>query len=321
MIPRRGSLIPTLAALIVALVVPAEVFGQTPSPSPGADSPSVPAPEPSPTTVPLRLRRSATVEQDGVRLRVELERNPMPAGEPTWIHTTVRNVGKDDLLWSHDGCAISVGVGGQMVDGTWRLGEPAGKRDPTGLKWRASEWWGGADPTVRLYFWPAKYLGQGEISCSDVRITDTIPPGGVLRGRAMWDGMASYRLGPPPSGHARLTASFGGYKRRSQKGQPRSLSIELDVWVVDGRPDDMLHPVEVVDAALADPRFSNWIDGIRIGNRNTDVILYDPELDVWEVGIFRYGDDRFQVALVDPRSGEVLGIIDRPWDEEREPYP
>lgn len=116
------------------------------------------APGPS-STVPLRLRRSATVEQDGVRLRVELERNPMPAGEPTLIRTTVKNVGKDDLRWSHDGCAIAVGVWGEMVDVAWRPGEPAGERDPNGLKWRASEWWNGAGPGIRLYFWPAKYIG------------------------------------------------------------------------------------------------------------------------------------------------------------------
>jgi hypothetical protein len=237
------------------------------------------------------------------------------------METTVKNVGKDDLLWSHDGCATSVGVSGEMLDATWRPGEPAGERDPNGLKRRAAEWWNGAGPGISLYFWPEAFVGEGEVACSDVGIVERIPPGGVLRGRAQWDGMAYHGLGPPPSGRALLTASFGGYDRPRLKGPSRRLDVTLEADIVDGRPDEMLHPMEIVDAALRDDAFRTRIEGVRVGHANTEFMRYDPRLDHWEVGVFFYGSTHFQVAHVDPRTGEVLGIVSRDWEEGSEPMP
>jgi hypothetical protein len=245
----------------------------------------------------------------------------MPAGEPTWITTIVKNVGKDDVIWSHDGCAISVAVRGEMTDATWRPGETVESFVPGDLKSRVARWWNGAGPGISLYFWPEAFVGHGEIACSDVRIVDRIPPGGVLRGRAQWDGMAYHGLGPPPSGRALLTASFGGYDRPGLRGRSRRIDLTLDAEIIDGRPDDMLHPMEIVDAALRDEAFRTWIEGVRVGHANTEVIRYDPELDLWEVGVFFYDSTHFQVAHVDPRTGEVLRIVSRDWEEGSEPMP
>jgi hypothetical protein len=315
---RRGIPVAAMVALSFTFV-PFVGAGQSPSPVPDV---SIASPTPAGVPAgPVRLRRSASIMRDGVRLRVELERNPMPAGEPTWIRTTVRNVGKDDLMWSHDGCAISVGVRGEMVDATWRPGETVEEFIPGDFKSRTVRWWNGAGPGIGLYFWPARYVGRGEIACADLAIHDRIPPGGVLQSRSMWDGMAYHRLGPPPSGRATVTATFRYYDRPGLDGNSHTLPVSLDAWVVDGRPDDMLHPMEIVDAALDDAAFRMWIEGIEVGNGSTEVIWYDPELDTWEVGVFQYDTNHFQVALVDPRSGDVLGIIERPWREGREPYP
>jgi hypothetical protein len=261
------------------------------------------------------------VRKDGVRVRVELDRNPMPAAEPTWITTTVKNVGKDNLIWSHDGCAISVGVSGEMTDVAWRPGEPVDKPIIGDFKSRAARWWNGAGPGISLYFWPEAYVGDGEIACSDVGYVERIPPGGVLRGRARWDGMAYHRLGPPPDGRATLTATFGHYDRRGLEGRNHTLPVSLDVAIVDGRPDDMLHPMEVVDAALEDEAFRTWVEGVKVGDGNTEVMWYDPELDLWEIGVFFYDSLSFRVARVGPRSGEVVEIVSRPWAEGREPMP
>jgi hypothetical protein len=34
-----------------------------------------------------------------------------------------------------------------------------------------------------------------------------------------------------------------------------------------------------------------------------------------------YRDATFEVGLVDPASGEVQAIVERPWDEGREDFP
>jgi hypothetical protein len=45
------------------------------------------------------LPTSATAEQNGVRLTIELERNPLPAGQPTWITKTITNTGRDAVVY------------------------------------------------------------------------------------------------------------------------------------------------------------------------------------------------------------------------------
>jgi hypothetical protein len=57
----------------------------------------------------------------------------------------------------------------------------------------------------------------------------------------------------------------------------------------------------------------------RRSSRRTDVVASAGA--TWEVGVFDYRSERFEVGLVDPRSGEVVDIIERPWREGEEPYP
>ncbi|MFO7531198.1 MAG: hypothetical protein R6W93_01965 [Candidatus Limnocylindrales bacterium] len=90
---------------------------------------------------------------------------------------------------------------------------------------------------------------------------------------------------------------------------------------MNGRSDDLLHPMEIVDAALEDASFAAFIDPIEIGSGSDHIIWFDPETDIWEVGVFDYRSERFKVGLVDPRTGEVVDIIERPWREGEEPYP
>jgi hypothetical protein len=64
---------------------------------------------------PLVLERSVTVEEDGIRLSMAIERNPVVAGEPVWITTKLANTGKD---WSRDGRGgrRQVGASGHQHD-------------------------------------------------------------------------------------------------------------------------------------------------------------------------------------------------------------
>ena len=96
----------------------------TASPSPDAPSNSTPgSAEPStPPTAPPDLARVAVEERDDIRVEVELQRNPLPAGEPSWVKVRVTNEGQTDVTWFHDGCATPVGVHA-VSEVAWPMGE------------------------------------------------------------------------------------------------------------------------------------------------------------------------------------------------------
>jgi hypothetical protein len=130
--------------------------------------------------------------------------------------------------------------------------------------------------------------------------------------------MVQLRLGLPPSGAVDLVGRAGYYWRESD-GEPANLAdkrieLHLDGQIVAGRDRALLDPAEVVDAALADPAFIEWLAGRTIGDGNTPVIWFEPETDAWQVGLLDYAARQFQLVSVDPRSGAVVGTTERPWD-------
>ncbi|HTG42261.1 MAG TPA: hypothetical protein VK697_11680, partial [Methylomirabilota bacterium] len=113
---RRPVLALTAGLLAVAFVVAAVVVrlapvtppvAQTPGPTAVAHSPSpglTPVPTPVATLPSGPLDTTASASLNGVQVTIEFDRNPMPAGEPTWVTTTVTNTGADDLIWLHGSC-------------------------------------------------------------------------------------------------------------------------------------------------------------------------------------------------------------------------
>ena len=106
----------------------------SPIPSPSGDEPSNSMPvsaEPStapstPTsprpTAPPDLARVAIAERDDIHVEVELQRNPLRAGEPSRVKVRVKNEGRTDVTWFHDGCANPVHVHA-VSEATWSMGE------------------------------------------------------------------------------------------------------------------------------------------------------------------------------------------------------
>lgn len=269
------------------------------------------------------LPRSATIEKDGVRVIVALDENPLHAGKPTWATATVTNIGKGDLIWFHDGCAIPVGVSGPMDGARWR----AGIEQEGSLK-KFKEYAVGktTDLTIHIYFTPEPYIGKGAIGCIDVGIADRIKPGARIHQRLQWNGQAHLLNGPPPSGPVRLMATFE-YYWRATNGEPanildQKITVTLDSWVVDGRTD-LLDLPEIVDAALALPEFADFVRARQIGDANEPVIRFDDKMDLWTVGLIEYSGDvsRLHYALVEPQTGRVQAIGDRDWDFTTEGNP
>ena len=101
---RTTALIALIATVAIACAVPvgsagpSASVGDTPSNStPVSAEPSTPAPS-TPASpgraAPPGLVRVAVKERDDVRIEVELQRNPLQAGEPSWVKVRVTNEGR-----------------------------------------------------------------------------------------------------------------------------------------------------------------------------------------------------------------------------------
>ncbi|MBA3779535.1 MAG: hypothetical protein H0X16_09615, partial [Chloroflexi bacterium] len=187
----------------------------TPRPDPDPPTRALPAPlrtesSPLPTdrspealtssgpTPPTELPLEAVVEKAGIQLRIDLDRNPMPAGQPTWATTEVRNTGTRDLHWITDGCETHVGVSAELQGVTWDPGTATDGPLAEHRDWfiesanltEGSIWFSFAKPA---------HVGMVRGGCGDIAIGHRLSPGDVKRQRLLWDGSAAPRLGPPPS--------------------------------------------------------------------------------------------------------------------------
>jgi hypothetical protein len=290
----------------------------TATPAPPATGPMVPTAGP---TIPPELPLTVVEERDGIRVTVTLERNPLPAGEPTWADLGATNVGTDAVSWLHDACATPAGLGGEMV-AKWRPGAAqqgnAKVFKDLALRQRALE-----NGLIQISFTPEPFIGRGSYACADIGITESIAPGERRQVRAQWNGMAHASLGPPPTGLVTLRA-WAGYYWRTIDGDPPEggvspIEFEMPAWISGGKDGALLDPPEVVDAALVDAAFVDWLGRRTIGNGNEPLLWFDPELDQWHVELITYcdgceGGGTIRGVLVDPASGEIVGDVDHPWD-------
>lgn len=277
-------------------------------------------------SIPSDLTLTSSAEVNATRIELELERNPLPAGEPTWVTTRVTNTGTDDLVWFHDGCAITIGVTGAIEGAVLRSG--LNLENPQ-MAWKGYllDLTGPAPPPATIYFTPEPFVGRGSVGCADIGIQDRIPPGGSIQQRAQWDGLVEPGLVPPPSGRVDLVGTLR-YTRRASDPEPdditeKTVSVNLDAWIVGDDPT-LLHPGEAVDAALAEPRLTAILADRELRNGNEPVLRYDISRSAYEIGMLESGD--LEVAIVhlvviDAHTGELVEFVERPWDYDVDGFP
>ena len=271
---------------------------------------------------PMQLAREVVVRQDGLELTLELERNPLVAGVSTTVRTRIENVGRNDVIWAHGGCVNAAFAQGMMDEASWREGGPVPPGAPTDFArfTKRSRIDGG--PEIRLGLVPRAAVRKSGTGCSDAQRVTRIAPGQKLNDRFIWDGFASPELGLPPAGPATISASFGRYKRQGQKGQPRStIAAEVEALILSNVDDAALHPMEVIDAAVADPSFTAMMSDIRVGDGNTPILWFDDEAGLWEVGVLDNFSESLTLGLVDPTSGQVRALVERQWIPGDDPNP
>ena len=121
----------------------------------------------------------------------------------------------------------------------------------------------------------------------------------------------------PPSGPVRIVGR--AHYQLSQDGDTRWTTARLDTDVTGGWDDDRLHPLEVVDAALANAAFAEVMEDADFYRGDAGRIHYDREADVWRLGSCGQLDEGsawWRLAAVDPYSGEVLEMDEGPGIDE-----
>jgi hypothetical protein len=325
---------PAAAALVAAILLgglmlrsPAPLAGPVPSSTTSSAATVIPSPEATP---PSDLPLSASAVLDSIQVSVTLERNPLSAGVAAWVDIVVANLGTDEVTWQHDGCAILASVTGQAT-GTWRPGVPQTGVAET-FKAHALRKGAVLEPgPIWVQFVDERFLVRPFAGCADVGIHDKVGPGQTLHQRARWDGSAYPELGVPPSGPVKLQVHAGSYWRTSNGNPGQALStieFEMPAWILNGRDASLLDPPEVIDAALRDTSFVDWLsnhlrphEGIDKWSGVQQLVWFDPALSQWHVEVLTYcgcsaGGGTIHGVLVDPATGAIVGSVDHPWDGE-----
>jgi hypothetical protein len=240
--------------------------------------------------------RAASNTVGGVRILIEADRNPMPAGEPTWVTTTLINQGPGVLRWTTDGCQIHVQVQAQMSGVHW--GEGIQQQDAAlrFKRWASQTIIDLAGP-IPLHFMPERNP-HPEVGCADVGIPHELGVGKKVVQRHQWLGFVSQwgnrtsEYGLPPAGPAELVASFDFWWRGGDSEQRGPLvAARLPVLIEAGRNAAALSPGQVVDVALSVPRFRTLLEA-------------HPSLQEWDMPIRLQFDSKVQAWEVELR---ILG--------------
>ena len=277
-----------------------------------------PTPSPSPMTSPRPVEPvSATVEQHGIRLTLELDRNRSAHGERVWGLATVENIGADTVYWGHSGtCVFPASIG-------------AAPDDVRPIPYGRDDWPGEAgvlkmvtvDPrhTEGFGFTPEGWVDfEGTFGCtSDLQITE-IPVGGVLTQRAASDTLGPF--GMPPRPGAYTVQALHAYMTR---GAPPAFDQDIPTdqyrvtvsvpYHVDGNDAAYLSPGEAVDRVLADDAFRSEFDALSRDRWTGSNLEWRDGAWVLELGLDRRPE--YLQATVDPLTGAVSGVQLVPRDD------
>lgn len=275
-----------------------------PSRSPGFSASPLPTTTPEPPIVadgepvevaPSVLAASNTVA--GVRILIEADRNPMPAGEPTWVTTTLINRGPGVLRWLTDGCQTAhVQVAARMSGVRWGEGLPPQEGAAGTFKRWASQTIIDLSGPIPLHFMPER--PHPEVECADVGSPHELDVGKKLVQRHQWLGFVSQwadrtsEYGLPPAGPAELVASLDFWWRDDESELYGPLvAARLPVLIEGGRDPAALSPGQVIDVALSVPRFRALLES-------------HPSLQEWDMPIRLEFDSKVQAWKVELR---ILG--------------
>jgi hypothetical protein len=250
--------------------------------------------EPSAAPLPAAPYGSASVEADGIRITLTLDRTHTSFGTRVWAEVAVQNIGTDVVHWGHSGsCVWPAGVhlitDAEPPDyGTDWPGE-------AGILKRIT-----VDDPLGYGFVPEDAVDiSGNWGCTSDLVADEIQPAERLTARFAWDTIGS--SGMPPPGGRYVAESVFAYQGRgdvSPEANPFGMRVAVQVSLdVQGPDRDYLAPGEAVDRLLSDATF------IRL--------LADNPRTRWNSSTLRWVDETWQLVIEQENPhGSIVGTVD-----------
>jgi len=250
----------------------------------------------SATPLPSAPIGMATVEEDGIRVTLVLDRESSAFGQRVWADVTVENTGSDVVHWGHSGsCVWPAGVQ------VWSALEPPpiGRTDWPGDHGVLKNVTVSAASSVAFGFTPEEFSDfEGGWGCTSDLVVDELEPGQDLSARFAWDTIG---LGGMPLPGGRYVAeSVFYYMARGTlppDANPSAHAVTVRVALdVAGPAMDYLGPGEAMDLLLADPDF-------------TEVLAANPR-ERWTGADLRWIDERWVLELgLDAPSQAILASV------------
>ena len=258
---------------------------------------------PSATPVPDAPYGSATVEEDGIRITLSLDRTVTSFGTRVWGDVAVENIGTDVVHWGHSGsCVWPAGV--HLITDV----EPADY---------GSDWPGEAGILKRITvddppgygFVPEDAVDfPGNWGCTSDLVADEIQPGERLTARFAWDTIGTNGM-PPPGGRyvAESVFVYQGRGDVSPEADPFGMRVGVQVSLdVQGPERDYLTPGEAMDRLLSDRTFIQLVADNPRTQWNSSTLRWIDE--AWRLEIDQESPLGSIVASVDAISGEVSNV-------------
>jgi hypothetical protein len=258
---------------------------------------------------------TATGETDGVRLRLDLDRATLRAGETVWATVTIENTNDHAISWVGGGCNVP---GRVMVvvpaiadfgrNWTEYLFAELKKRLVIGVTSS------GYIPFLDEASWDLRSQG-GRVCTADIRAVSMAAHAKVVT-RFAWDG--AIRPGVfAPSGRVSVVAALDMNDERLMVGRSVSATAPLDLTA---GTTTTVSPAQAVDAALDDARFAAWVRLRARADGYGQQTAYDVdgtvrlEGDVWVITAFTKpsasAPGQTEVR-VDARNAAVISVATR----------
>ena len=257
-------------------------------------------------------------------MEIELQRNPMPAGERSWVKIRVTNCGGTDVTWLHDGCASPGNVGGLSAV-AWSMGE-----DQPGNLGKFKTYALGGHILRAQPVSPASRSCRNVCSAANRWLRGHRHPGDTrARREPPADSLVVWLHGAEPGVAGRRPGECSRSRRPVLAGQRHipdaAITFEVPAWIEASDAVERLSPAEIVDGALADPGFAACnIQTQDIASGREEIAWYDADRDTWEVGIlpwYETAPPRIQGVAVDALTGKILGPLDREWSRDIDGMP
>jgi hypothetical protein len=316
-----GTAVATLALVMVGVGVGGRILGLgiqpslAPSPTSAvASESSTPSPattKPTPTFGPVEPM-VATVEKDGIRLTLDVDRNRVAFEQRVWATVTIENIGSDAVYWGHSSTC------------RWAGSVQAEAEDSRPLPYGRTDWGGELailktvtvrDEGTQWFFTPEVAVDfEGNWGCTSDLVVSELLPAGRMTSRFAWDTVGPHGM-PPRPGVYTVAATFDYMGRGTEAPDlppdTREIGLQLPLDV-DGVDIDYVAPGEAVDRLFADESFlSALVDAPRDRWAGSEIWYGSRDTAsgsrAW-VFMLQLEPDRAIHATIDPVNGDVLSV-------------